>query len=357
MDKSYLNSILNKAQELGASDIHLSTNLPPYVRVQGDIHTLTEFKVLSGKDILDIVLNIMDKYAQEVFLKNLQVDYAYSNSENKTRYRVNVFRTHIGVSAVFRQLNSKVPLLEESGFPDIFKKMASLEKGLVLVCGPTGSGKSTTLAIMIDYINRNFPKHIIILEDPVEYMHETKKSLVDQREVGRSVRNFADGLRGALREDPDVIMIGEMRDKETIKMALTAAETGHLVFSTLHTMSASKTIDRIIDSCDLSEKEVVRSMLSTSLQAIVLQTLFKRTNNSGMIAGFEILIATSGIRNMIRENKIHQIDSMIQTGSKFGMITMGEYAEKLMRDGLADRQDILSKLVKLDTENKTTGTN
>lgn len=348
MDKNYLNKILNKAQELNASDIHLSTNLSPYVRVQGDMILLNGFKELSGKDILDLALSSMDKYAQEIFVKNLQIDYAYSNLENKTRYRVNVFKTHKGISAVFRQLNSKIPTLEDAGFPEIFNKLSSLEKGLILVCGPTGSGKSTTLATMIDYINRKFEKHIITLEDPIEYIYETKTSLIEQREVGRSVRSFADGLRGALREDPDVIMIGEMRDKETIKMALTAAETGHLVFSTLHTMSASKTIDRIIDSCDTNEKEVVRSMLSTSLQGIILQTLFKKPNNVGRVPSFEILIATGGIRNMIRENKIHQIDSMIQTGSKYGMITMEEYAEKLVLAGLADKADVFAKLSKVD---------
>ncbi|MDD2839899.1 MAG: type IV pilus twitching motility protein PilT [Rickettsiales bacterium] len=348
MDKNYLNKMLVQAQKFEASDIHLSTNLFPYIRTQGDIKILDGFKELSGKDILDITLSSMDKCAQEFFVKNLQVDYAYSNLENKTRYRVNVFKTHKGISAVFRQLNSKIPFLEDAGFPEIFNKIASLEKGLVLVCGPTGSGKSTTLATMIDFINRNFEKHIITLEDPIEYTYDTKKSLIEQREVGRSVRSFADGLRGALREDPDVIMIGEMRDKETIKMALTAAETGHLVFSTLHTMSASKTIDRIIDSCDLSEKEVVRSMLSTSLQAIILQTLFKKPDNVGRIAGFEILIATGGIRNMIRENKVYQIDSMIQTGSKYGMITMSEYTEKLIQAGLIDKKDVFAKLTKVD---------
>lgn len=348
MDNNYLNKILNKARELDASDVHLSTNLSPYVRVQGDIRVLSEFKELSGKSILDIALNTMDKYAQETFVKNFQVDYVYSNSNDKSRYRINVFKTHNGISMAFRQLNIKIPTLEDAGFPEIFKKICSLEKGLVLVCGPTGSGKSTTLATVLDFINRNFEKHIITLEDPIEYLHETKKSLIEQREVGRSVKSFADGLRSALREDPNVIMIGEMRDKETIKMALTAAETGHLVFSTLHTMSASKTIDRIIDSCEASEKDLVRSMLSTSLQAIILQTLFKRSNNIGRIPGFEVLVATGGIRNMIRENKIHQIDSMIQTGFKYGMITMEDYIAKLIESGLIDRQDALSKITKLD---------
>ena len=348
MDKQFLNKILNEAQRLNASDIHLSSNLHPYVRLQGDIVKMDTFSKFTAKDILDMALYSMDKYAQEYFLKNSQVDYAYSNIENQTRYRVNVFKTRNGISASFRQLNNTIPDLDNADFPDIFKKIANLEKGLVLVCGPTGSGKSTTLATILEYINRNLKKHIITLEDPIEYIFETKNCLIDQREVGRSVESFADGLRAALREDPDIIMIGEMRDKETIKMALTAAETGHLVFSTLHTMSASKTIDRIIDSCDLNEKEVVRSMLSTSLQAIILQKLFKRPDNSGRIAGFEVAIGTNAIRNLIRENKIHQIDSIIQTGSKFGMITMKDYVEKLISKNLVDGRDAYIKMSKVD---------
>lgn len=348
MDKQFLNKILNEAQKLNASDIHLSANLHPYIRLQGDIVKMDTFPEFTAKDILNMALDSMDKYAQEFFLKNLQVDYAYSNIENQTRYRVNVFKTRKGISASFRQLNNTIPELDSADFPEIFTKIANLEKGLVLVCGPTGSGKSTTLATILEYINRNLKKHIITLEDPIEYIFETKNCLIDQREVGRSVESFADGLKAALREDPDIIMIGEMRDKETIKMALTAAETGHLVFSTLHTMSASKTIDRIIDSCDLNEKEVVRSMLSTSLQAIILQKLFKRPENLGRIAGFEVAIGTNAIRNLIRENKIHQIDSIIQTGSKFGMITMKDYIEKLINKNLVDGRDAYIKMSRLD---------
>ena len=201
---------------------------------------------------------------------------------------------------------------------------------------------------MIDYINRNFKKHIITIEDPVEYLHITKNSLIDQREVGKSVKSFSDGLRGALREDPDIILIGEMRDKETIKMALTAAETGHLVFSTVHTMSASKTIDRIIDSVEQHEKEVVRSMLSTSLQAVILQTLLKNSSGNGRIAAFEIAIGTSAVRNMIRENKVFQIDSIIQTGAKYGMITMNDYIEQLLSDNLVDKKEALEKISKIE---------
>ncbi len=348
MDKSFLNTILNKAKELNASDIHLSTNLPPYIRAQGDILQLENFQALTAKNILDISINIMDKYNQELLVKNFQTDFAYYNDDNKTRYRVNIFKSNKGLSMVLRQLNTVIPKLEETSFPPIFEKIASLDKGLVLVCGPTGSGKSTTLAILIDYINRKYKKHIITIEDPIEYLHDTKLSLVDQREVGKSVKSFADGLRGALREDPDIILIGEMRDKETIKMALTAAETGHLVFSTLHTMSASKTIDRIIDSVEAHEKEVVRSMLSTSLQAVILQTLLKNYDNTSRIAAFEIVIGTNAVRNMIRENKVYQIDSVIQTGSKYGMVTMKDYVEKLIYENLVDKKEALSKITRIE---------
>lgn len=351
MDKKYLNNILTKSQMANASDIHLSTNLPPYVRTQGDIVKLDGFEPLSGKNILDMLLNIMDKYNQEMLVKNLQADFSYYNEENKTRYRVNAFKSEKGISAVFRQLNSEIPLLENANFPEVFKRIITQERGLILVCGPTGSGKSTTLATLLDYINRNYKKHIITIEDPIEYIHKTKQSLVDQREVGKSVKSFADGLRGALREDPDIILIGEMRDRETIKMALTAAETGHLVVSTLHTMSASKTIDRIIDSCEASEKEVIRSMLSTSLQAIILQTLLKNHDNSGRVAAFEVLIGTGAIRNMIRESKIHQIDSMIQTGSKFGMIAMNDYVEKLIENNLVNKEEALARISKIEDQN------
>lgn len=349
MDKKVLNYILNLATKLNASDIHLSSGSFPYVRVNGDIIKLSEFNnIITSKDISNILLEIMDKYNQEFLLKNLQTDFGYHNEENNTRYRVNAFKSIKGLSIVFRKLNSNIPRLEDSDFPDIFKKIVNLEKGLVLICGATGSGKSTTLAILLDYINRNKNKHIITIEDPIEYLHETKQSLVDQREVGKSVKNFSDGLIGALREDPDVILIGEMRDKETIKMALTAAETGHLVLSTLHTMSASKTIDRIINSFASNEKDIVRNMLSTSLQAIILQTLLKNSDNTGRIAAFEIAIATGALRNLIREDKIYQIDSIIQTGCKYGMVTMDEYIKKLLRDGLVNTEEALSKITKID---------
>ena len=347
MDKNYLNKILLRAQELNASDIHLSTSLKPYLRNNGDIDYIDDFQELTANDILNIFLSISEENIQKNFLQFYQADFAYFNSLNKTRYRVNIYKTNKGISIAFRQLNTNIPVLEEN-YPEILQKISNLEKGIILVCGQTGSGKSTTMASILDSINRNKKKHIITLEDPIEYIFNTKKSLIDQREVGKHINSFSDGLKGALREDPDVIMIGEMRDKETIKMALTAAETGHLVISTLHTMSASKTIDRIIDSCDLSEKEVIRSMLSTSLQAIILQTLLKKKDSSGRIPAYEILIGTSGIRNLIRENKVYQIDSLIQTNSKYGMITMKDYVNHLYEEGKVSKEEVESKIFQID---------
>ena len=350
MDKTFLNKILIKAQEIKASDIHLLSNLKPYARIHGEIKQLTDFQVLSAQNILNILLSILDKNLQEIFLKKLQVDFAYFNTDNNTRYRVNAFRDSKGISIVFRALNSNIPILEESDYPDIFKKIASLDKGLVLICGPTGSGKSTTIATMIDYINRNTEKHIITIEDPIEYIYESKKSIINQREIGKNVVSFAEGLKGALREDPDVILVGELRDQKTIKLALTAAERGHLVFGTLHTISASKTIGRIIDSVANEEKDIIRNMLSTSLRAVVLQTLLKKPNNSGRVPAYEILVGTTAIRNLIRDNKIFQIDSMIQTGSKFGMTTMKDYIQKLIQKNKVDRKLATEMIMKSDED-------
>jgi len=349
-NKDLLDQILVKAQISGASDVHISTDLQPHARINGDILKLADFEKISGKDIVDTIGMITSKYVQTKLVNDFQSDFGYYNEKNKTRYRVNAFRSRIGFCLAFRQLNTKIPELEKAGFPEIITKISNLEKGLILVCGPTGSGKTTTLATIIDYLNRKKRKHIITIEDPIEYLYEPKESLIDQREVGKNVLSFADGLKGALREDPDIILIGEMRDKETIKMALTAAETGHLVFGTLHTMSASKTIDRIIDSCDVGEKDVIRSMLSTSLQAIILQTLFKKNDGSGRVPAFEVLLGINSVRNLIRENKIYQIDNIIQTSSKFGMISMDDYIEDLVKKNLVDKYDVMSRISKIDEE-------
>jgi twitching motility protein PilT len=343
-DKDYLNNILVESKNTGASDTHITTGIQPFVRVYGDCVPLEAFPVLTGENILSMAQDMMDGVAKKSFIDEMQADFAYVNTINNIRYRVNVYRTLKGFSIVLRQLNDTLPKLENPDYPSIFRKFLLQERGLVLVCGPTGSGKTTTLSACIDYINRTQKKHIITIEDPVEYTHQTKMSLVDQREVGRNVQSFAHGLKAALREDPDIILIGEMRDRETIKMALSAAETGHLVFGTLHTMSASKTIDRIIDSVETGEKETVKSMLATSLNAIILQTLLKRADKQGRIVAFEILVATSGIRNMIRESKVYQIDSMIQTGSQFGMCTMDDYIASLVQNGKITKEEAMTKI-------------
>jgi twitching motility protein PilT len=307
---------------------------------------LSNFEKMTNEGILELIFSIANNNIKETLVKEMQVDFAYYNESNHTRYRINAFMSIRGFSMVFRQLNSEIPDIESSSYPKILKEILNKEKGLILVCGPTGSGKTTTLAGMINYINKNKQKHIITIEDPIEYVYKIEKSLITQREVKKDVATFAGALTAALREDPDVILIGEMRDRETIKMALTAAETGHLVLSTLHTMSAAKTINRIIDSVETEEKSVIQSMLSTSLNAVILQKLFKNYEGNKRVGAFEILIGTSAIRNLIRENKIHQIDTIIQTGSQYGMITMEDYIKKLLANNLIDIQQANEVLIK-----------
>ncbi|MDR0423283.1 MAG: PilT/PilU family type 4a pilus ATPase [Rickettsiales bacterium] len=350
MDKEFLNKILAEANKNGASDIHITSGLKPYHRVFGDMIPMEMFQVLTANDIISIANSAMDVTAKGDFMRDYQADFAYVNMETNVRYRVNIFKNLKGVSIVMRQLNSVMPDIETADYPEIIRAMLKKEKGLILVCGPTGSGKSTTIAGMIDYINKNEKKHIITLEDPVEYVHQSKVSLVQQREIGRNAKSFADGLKGALREDPDIVLIGEMRDAETVKMALTAAETGHLVFGTLHTMTASKTIDRIIDTVDVGEKGQIRGMLSTSLNTIVLQSLLKRKEGNGRVAAFDILVNNSGIANMIREEKTHQIDSMISTGSLDGMINMDSYILQLVRDDKVTFEEAMTKIKRPDSD-------
>jgi len=344
-----LNEILIKAAEERASDIHLATNQIPFLRVDGDIISLKNYKATTSQEIASMLSGVMSDLSKQHFEKDLQADFAFTGPNN-IRYRTNVYRTINGLSVAFREINNSIVSLEELMAPEIFKQFAALPKGLVIISGPTGSGKSTTLAAVIDYINTNFQKHIITIEDPIEFTHQTKKSLVNQREIGRHTRSFSSALKGALREDPDIIVIGEMRDPETIKMALTAAETGHLVFGTLHTLTAAKTIDRIIDACDIGEKEMVRSMLSTSIQAIILQTLLKKKEGKGRIAAYEILIANKSVKNMIREDKIPQIESMMQMGSKYGMITMADYVQQLVNTNHIEAAEANRILKTLDEE-------
>jgi len=320
-----------------ASDLHLSAGLPPMIRVHGDIRRIN-LPSLAHHDVHDMVYDIMNDYQRKIFEDTFEADFSFE-VPGVARFRVNVFVQNRGIGAVFRVIPSRVLSLEDLGAPRIFKDISDYPRGIVLVTGPTGSGKSTTLAAMIDYINANHYSHILTVEDPIEFVHESKKSLINQRELGSQTRSFSAALRSALREDPDVILVGEMRDLETIRLALSAAETGHLVFGTLHTSSAAKTIDRIVDVFPAGEKEMVRSMLSESLRAVISQSLLKTKDESGRIAAHEIMIGTPAIRNLIRENKIAQINSMIQTGQQHGMQTLDQCLQELVRRGHVSVQE------------------
>ena len=323
-----------------ASDLHLSTGTPPSIRVDGDVRKLN-IPAFDAKDVNALVYDIMSDRQRKEYEENLEVDFSFE-VPNLARFRVNAFNQSRGPAAVFRTIPSKVLTLEELGCPDIFRDISDNPRGLVLVTGPTGSGKSTTLAAMVDYINSNKYDHILTIEDPIEFVHDNKLSLVNQREVHRDTLSFDAALRSALREDPDVILVGELRDLETIRLAMTAAETGHLVFGTLHTTSAPKTIDRIIDVFPGEEKSMVRSMLSESLRAVISQTLVKKVGG-GRVAAHEIMIGVPAIRNLIREDKIAQMYSAIQTGMSHGMQTMDQCLMNLVNRGLITRQDAAAK--------------
>ena len=312
-----------------ASDLHLSAGLPPMIRVHGDIRRIN-LPEMTDEDVGNMIASVMNDNQRKNYQQNLETDFSFE-LPNVSRFRVNAFNTERGPAAVFRTIPSKVLTLEELNAPRIFQKIADTPRGLVLVTGPTGSGKSTTLAAMIDYINNTQPSHILTIEDPIEFVHTSKKSLINQRELHEHTHSFANALRSALREDPDVILVGEMRDPETIGLALTAAETGHLVFGTLHTTGAAKTVDRIVDVFPAGEKEMVRSMLSESLRAVISQTLLKTKDGKGRVAAHEILISTPAVRNLIRENKIAQIGSVLQTGQNSGMQTLDQCLQGLVR--------------------------
>ena len=312
-----------------ASDLHLSSGLPPMIRVHGDIRRIN-LPAMEHKDVHAMVYDIMNDGQRKHYEEFLEVDFSFS-VPNLARFRVNAFNQERGAAAVFRTIPSKVLSLEELNAPKIFKEISDQPRGIVLVTGPTGSGKSTTLAAMVDYVNVNQYGHILTIEDPIEFVHEAKRCLINQREVARDTISFNNALRSALREDPDVILVGELRDLETIRLALTAAETGHLVFGTLHTSSAAKTIDRIVDVFPAAEKDMVRSMLSESLRAVISQTLLKTKDGQGRVAAHEIMIGTPAIRNLIRENKIAQMYSSIQTGQNIGMQTLDQCLVDLVR--------------------------
>ncbi|POZ62993.1 type IV pilus twitching motility protein PilT [Chromobacterium alticapitis] len=324
-----------------ASDLHLSAGLPPMIRVNGDIRRIN-LPPMDHHDVHDMVYDIMNDYQRKIFEDTYECDFSFE-LPGIARFRVNAFIQNRGMAAVFRVIPSKVLTLEQLNAPKIFQDIATFPRGLVLVTGPTGSGKSTTLAAMIDYVNENEFSHILTVEDPIEFVHESKKSLINQRELGLQTHSFANALKSALREDPDVILVGELRDLETIRLALTAAETGHLVFGTLHTSSAAKTIDRIVDVFPAGEKEMVRSMLSESVRAVVAQTLLKTKDGAGRVAAHEIMMGTPAIRNLIRENKIAQINSMIQTGQQYGMQTLDQCLSDLVRRNIVSPGEARAK--------------
>jgi twitching motility protein PilT len=329
-----ITELLAYSAKQGASDQHLSAGLPPMIRVHGDVRRIN-LPALGHKEVHSLVYDIMNDKQRKDFEEFLETDFSFE-VPGVARFRVNAFNHNRGAGAVFRTIPSKVLTMDQLGMGQVFKDLAKIPRGIVLVTGPTGSGKSTTLAAMIDYINESKYDHILTVEDPIEFVHESKKSLVNQREVHRDTLGFNEALRSALREDPDVILVGEMRDLETIRLALTAAETGHIVFGTLHTSSAAKTIDRIVDVFPAEEKSMVRSMLSESLQGVISQTLLKK-NGGGRVAAHEIMVGTPAIRNLIREDKIAQMYSAIQTGSAYGMQTMDQCLQNLLNKGLISR--------------------
>jgi twitching motility protein PilT len=330
-----ITELLAFSAKQGASDLHLSAEMPPMIRVDGDVRRIN-LPALDHKEVHSLVYEIMNDKQRKDFEEFLETDFSFE-VPGVARFRVNAFNHNRGAGAVFRTIPSKILSMDDLGMGQIFKDLAMTPRGLVLVTGPTGSGKSTTLAAMVDYINDTKYDHILTVEDPIEFVHESKKSLINQREVHRDTLGFNEALRSALREDPDVILVGELRDLETIRLALSAAETGHVVFGTLHTSSAAKTIDRIVDVFPAEEKSMVRSMLSESLQGVVSQTLLKK-NGGGRIAAHEIMIGTPAIRNLIREAKIAQMYSAIQTGGSLGMQTMDQCLQTMLSKGLISRE-------------------
>ncbi|SFR82857.1 pilus retraction ATPase PilT [Marinobacter daqiaonensis] len=335
-----ITELLAFSAKQGASDLHLSAGLPPMIRVDGDVRRIN-LPPMEHKEVHGLIYDIMNDKQRKDYEEFFETDFSFE-VPGVARFRVNAFNQNRGAGAVFRTIPSKVLTMEDLGMGQVFKDISSVPRGLVLVTGPTGSGKSTTLAAMIDYINDSRYEHVLTIEDPIEFVHESKKCLVNQREVHRDTLGFNEALRSALREDPDIILVGELRDLETIRLALTAAETGHLVFGTLHTTSAAKTIDRVVDVFPAEEKSMVRSMLSESLQAVVSQTLMKKMGG-GRIAAHEIMIGTAAIRNLIREDKVAQMYSAIQTGGSLGMQTLDQCLQRLLQKGLISREAARTK--------------
>src|SRR5690554_3656600 len=329
-----ITELLAFSAKQGASDLHLSSGLPPMIRVDGDVRRIN-LPPMEHKEVHGLIYDIMNDKQRKDYEEFLETDFSFE-VPGVARFRVNAFNQNRGAAAVFRTIPSKVLSMEDLGLGEVFRSIADVPRGLVLVTGPTGSGKSTTLAAMMDYLNSTKYQHILTVEDPIEFVHESKKCLINQREVHRDTHGFNEALRSALREDPDYILVGEMRDIETIRLALTAAETGHLVFATVHTSSAAKTIDRIIDVFPAGEKPMVRSMLSESLRAVISQALLKKVGG-GRTAAWEIMVGTPAIRNLIREDKVAQMYSAIQTGQSVGMMTLDQHLQDLVKRGLVTR--------------------
>lgn len=342
-----LTQLLAFTLQNNASDLHLSSNNSPIIRVDGGLKKI-KADPLTSDDIRAMLYSVMTEEQRADYERDLELDIAISFGD-KARFRVNAFNTRNGAAAVFRIIPSEIPTMEELKLPPAIRKLADLHKGIVLITGATGSGKSTTLAAMINHINKTQNKHILTIEDPVEFFHNSDKSLISHREIGEDTHSFANALKGALREDPDVILVGEMRDFETISLALTAAETGHLVFGTLHASTAPKTVDRIIDVFPAADKEMARSMLASSLEGVVAQQLLRRVDG-GRVGAFEILVGTNAVKNLIRENQIPQVYSMMQTGSRYGMITMEESIDGLLKQGVISEDEAKSALMKADDD-------
>jgi len=333
-----IGKILAFANEKGASDLHISSGEPPIVRIDGDIQKV-DMPSLPRDEVHSMLYDILNDQQRKIFEEKKEIDFAL-DVKGIARYRVNAFYQSRGEAIVFRTIPAKIKSLEELGLPMILADLTKKTKGLVLVTGPTGSGKSTTLAAMMDFINQNKKAHILTIEDPIEFVYEPKLSLINQRELGTNTHGFANALHSALREDPDVILVGEMRDLETISLAMTAAETGHLVFGTVHTSSAAKTVDRVIDVFPPEQQNQIRTMFSESIIAVITQNLLKRSDGKGRIAALEIMIGTPAIRNLIREGKIAQIPGMMQTGKKFGMQTMDATLVELLQQGVVSKETV-----------------
>lgn len=337
----HIDQLLKFTKEQGASDLHLSVGAAPMVRIDGRLKKL-ELPGLAGEDVRRLIYQSMNQEQRAKFDQGYEVDFS-KEIDDLTRFRINIYKQIRGEAAAYRVIPAEIRSFEELLLPSILKPLSLREKGLVILTGPTGSGKTTTLATMVDWINQHKECHVITIEDPVEYFQDSRNSLINQRELGTTTRSFAHSLRAALREDPDVILVGEMRDLETISLALTAAETGHLVLTTLHTSSAAKTIDRIIDVFPASQKSQVRSMLSESIEAVITQTLIPRRDGRGRVVACEVMLATVAIRNLIREDKIYQIPSIIQASAKLGMQTMDQALLNLVAEGLIERSEALKR--------------